>query len=291
MILTKALRDPFSSQIYGIPLSPKERLKLSIHSLSCESPLLLTFSKRKFHAFCIGLPRSGTHTIACLFNGYYAAAHEPDPKETIIRIMDWNYRKSSKAEMLKFLSFRDRTFYLDLESSHYLHHIVDLLVEKFPQAKFILTVREPLSWLESEVNQNYITRDMSLWRSLERYRYSRYDYGYEFGNLIGIENIYPIRSYLSYWKDHVSKVINGVSPENLLIVDTFKISQEVHNIASFLDISSENLYINMNHSNKRNRVFNLYEAVNRNNVQKIVRSSCYEFIQRNLSFMINYLDL
>jgi len=290
MNLKKIIRKFFSTQIYGMPVSPKERLKLTGFLLSSEYNWLLNSPQRHFHAFCVGLPRSGTHTIGYMFDKYYAAAHEPNNKETIINIMDWDCRKYTKAKMLNILSFRDKYLKLELESSHYLHHIIDLLIEQFPHAKFILTVREPMSWLESEVNQNYKTRNGTMWRSLEQHRYSQYNYEYEFSNLANVKNIYPIRSYLSYWKDHISTVLCNVPSEQLLVIDTFDLSHEISHIASFLGVDSETIDINMKHSGKRDPAFNLYDNVDRNKVSELVQIYCQEFIQENLPFMKKYLN-
>jgi len=40
-------------------------------------PLRIIFQKRAFHAFCLGTPKSGTHSIANMFKGY-RASHEPN---------------------------------------------------------------------------------------------------------------------------------------------------------------------------------------------------------------------
>ncbi|EDN71821.1 hypothetical protein BGS_1208 [Beggiatoa sp. SS] len=40
-------------------------------------------SSRAFHAYCIGTQKSGTHSIAGLFQPRYQAAHEPEHYELV----------------------------------------------------------------------------------------------------------------------------------------------------------------------------------------------------------------
>lgn len=283
------MRNCFLTQIHGMHVSPIERLKLNMKLLFSEVSDLFPFPHHNFHAFCVGLPRSGTHSIAYIFDKHFAAAHEPYYKEAIINIIDWDRRKYSKKRMRKILSFRDKALKLDMESSHYLHHIIDLLVE-FPKSKFILTVREPMSWLESEVNQNYLTQDEDSWALLERFRYSKYNYEHEFANLKQIKNIYPIRSYLSYWKDHLRNVLSSVPSDRLLVIDTFDISKQLNNIASFIGVDSDALDITKKHVGKRKSAFNLYDNVDRNKIFELVQSHCRKFVEENLPLMSKYFD-
>ena len=224
-----------------------------------------------------------------IFNKYYVAAHEPHHKEAIINIIDWNHQRYSRNRMLKILCSRDKALRLDMESSHYLHHILDFLVEQFPQAKFIMTVREPMSWLESEVNQNYLTRNTDSWALLEHHRYSKYNYEHEFASLKQVKNIYPIRSYLSYWKDHIHKVLCSVPSEKLLVIDTFDISNQLYNISSFIGVDFNTLDISKKHSGKRRSAFILYDKVDKNEVRELVQVHCQEFVKEYLPFMSKYL--
>lgn len=270
-------------------IGPELRLKLKALLLGGKFDYLFPSPNRSVHVFCVGLPRSGTHTLAYIFSRNYAAAHEPNTAATIVNILDWFHQKYSKTTMLKILSCRDKILKLDIESSHYLHHISDLLVEKFPQAKFILTVREPMSWLESEVNQNYLTRNKGMWRALEEYRYSKYNYEHEFSNLKDMRNIYPIRSYLSYWKDHISTVLTNVPSERLLVIDTFKLSHEINNIASFLGDEGITIDKDKQHSGKMPKKIKLYDKLDQNKIRELVQIHCQDFIQKNLPFMNSYI--
>lgn len=288
MHLKGALRKHFSQNIYDIEIQPRELLSLEIESLLSSIHFLFPQPQRDLCVFCIGLPRSGTHSLAYMFRKYYKAAHEPRKRETIINILRWESKQYSRAKMLRILALRDKRLQLNVEASHHLHHVVDLLVELFPKAKFILTVREPISWLASETNQNYRTRKIPAWRSLERYRYGRYHCSYQHPDLENIANVYPIESYLSYWKDHIAKVLDYVPSEKLLMIDTFEIKQKLNEIALFVGIDPKSLDADRQWSGKRTSEIELYDLVNKCKIHEQVKASCSDFIKENLPFLAKY---
>lgn len=198
---------------------------------------------RNFHAYCIGLPRSGTHSIAAMLERDFAAAHEPALGGTIGHTLAWLQGRRSTATMQALLRARDRHLALELEAAHPLHHLTPLLVETFPQARFILTVREPLSWLESELNKNLETRTEPLWRALENYRYSLpgLDFQAEESVLRKLDNVHPIGAYLSYWRKHLELVLDTVPDSRLLVLRTSELQENGERIAAFLGIKTESL--------------------------------------------------
>ena len=48
---------------------------------------------------------------------------------------------------------RDRDRWLELDSSALNYFFLDIFVDRFPESRFVLTLREPLSWLDSVFNQ------------------------------------------------------------------------------------------------------------------------------------------
>lgn len=130
-------------------------------------------SQRKFHAYCVGLPRSGTHSIAYALGSYYRSSHEPSPKGTIEFILKYCQGEISQELTKKIIHTRDNCFNLDLESAHYLSHCIDLLTECFPESKYIFSIREPYEWLNSEINKNLETSSY-FWSKLQNFRYGNY---------------------------------------------------------------------------------------------------------------------
>src|SRR5262245_60727386 len=78
---------------------------------------LATWSRR-FHAFGVGTPKSGTRSLAGLFERSFRAAHEPDV-EPVVEMMDQMIHGRVDREGLeRFFHRRDRRLRLELESSH-----------------------------------------------------------------------------------------------------------------------------------------------------------------------------
>lgn len=197
-----------------------EDLLLDLPSEKKHKPLVIYFNikkeKRTFHAYCIGLPRSGTHSIAYALGSYYNSLHEPSARATIELIMKYHKGVISTKETKNILAKRDYNFNLDLEASHYLHHIVNLLTELFPEAKYILTVRNPYSWLKSEINKN-IQVNSYFWGDIQKFRYGRYDFNFDHEDEIlrTYQGVYPIKSYIQYWYDHLKKILEEVPKERI----------------------------------------------------------------------------
>ena len=197
------------------------------------------FKKRELEKelrFIIGLPRSGTHTISQLFSKDIAI-HEPLPLITISTLLRWLHGKTSQNVISQFIHSRQLLHARKIEASHFMHYFCKEISDHFEHAKFILTVREPKSWLYSEVNQNFIINRRSrktIWRQLEEYRYGHYGFSPEKwdGGLID-KQLWPARAYLSYWRDHIAFVLEHVPAERLLILDVSQISESTNLIEDF----------------------------------------------------------
>ncbi len=262
------------------------RLRLSIKReflVSKLNGLLPSKGKGQFHAYCVGIPRSGTHSIAHMLQPNYAAAHEPHAYYAIYHVLKRMNRQYTFADIQNVLKWRHKKFALDLEAAHYLHHVADVLAASFPNAKFILTVREPLSWLESEINRNYSTRNKLFWRELEDYRYGRYQHSFT-PQETALEhlNLYPIASYLSYWKEHNQFVLKAVPEEQLLVMDTREIRPNPDKLADFLGIDVSTLNLSKSHANKRNKRFKLTDLVDSRYLYQQIDEICADFIDAQL---------
>jgi len=199
----------------------------------------LTCAKREMDdpfCFVLGLPRSGTHTISQIFPPHISL-HEPFPFITINTLLRWKKSEISDEIVLKFVENRQKILNKKIECSHFLHYISSILSTNFINSRFILTIREPKSWLYSEVNQNFVINRKprkTIWRLLEEYRYGRYGYEAEdWDNELVRIGLWPARAYLAYWSEHISFVLKHIPPERLLILDVSQISENITLIENF----------------------------------------------------------
>lgn len=264
--------------INGYQLSKKKSLRINSQALLLTIyQHLPSFSHRRFQAYCIGLPRSGTHSIAYILAKNYRSSHEPRSHDTIIHLLQYLNNNYSRKKMEAIIRGRDKFLDLEMESTHYLHYVADLLLKINPKSKFILTIREPFSWLASEINQNNRVIVRQNWDALENFKYSGYNNKFtkEDEGLKAIRNTYPVASYLSYWRDHITEVINVIPEPNLLIINTRKINEDAHKIADFLSIPPDDLNMSRIHSDKKDKKsFDLYSIVNENYVKEQVNKYC-----------------
>jgi len=125
---------------------------IAAHTEYNKLPLFFARTPRAFHAYCVGTNKSGTHSIANIFSRCYNARHEPEHYFLIDRILAAANGKIDQKAMARYLINRDKRLWLELESSLLTNLLVDILVTEFKQAKFILTIRDCYSWLDSAIN-------------------------------------------------------------------------------------------------------------------------------------------
>jgi len=192
---------------------------------------------RRFHAYCVGHGRTGTHSMAGLFQRDYRSAHEPDCKDLIRTLL----REYPDDRMQRYVSKRDRRLNLEFDSSCLNYLILDQLV-CLPETKFILTVREPYSWIESCMNYHQALDCMPHWKHImgSWFKPENFEYHKE-EDLLKDRGLPPIDCYVYNWHKLIKEVTGKVPPSRLLIVDTIRIGHSLEEIANFLKIPAETL--------------------------------------------------
>lgn len=215
-------------------------------------PLRTIFQKRNFHAFCLGTPKSGTHSIANMLKGF-RANHEPNEVFMINLIHKKVNDELSNDDLINILKKRDASNWLEMESSHYLGGVIEQLVNISNDALYILTIRDCLSWMDSWFNHQLSRPTLTNESVYNLGRDNYYSRGYEYtkhDRMLEDMKLYPIRSYLEFWNTHNQKVIDSVADDKLLIIKTHEISQSVSKITSFLNIDKSHIISASSHEFK-----------------------------------------
>ena len=97
----------------------------------------------KMHIYCIGAPKTGTKSIASVFEDRWRSAHEPQPVESIEFAVAFRPGEIERREALELLDLRDRILGLDCEAAFCLVNVAPLLVEAFPDSRFLFPTRHP----------------------------------------------------------------------------------------------------------------------------------------------------
>lgn len=138
-------------------------------------------------------------------------------------------------DQVRVLKARDVALWYELESNHMLGLVIEGLVAAFPTARFVMTVREPRSWLESQINQQYETGHIEPFKSADRRRYGQVPTT-EFDEELVSLGLYGVGGYLSYWAAQNLRVINVVPAQNLKVVWTRDITTHASEVAHFLGV-------------------------------------------------------
>jgi hypothetical protein len=175
--------------------------------------------------YCVGLPKSGTHSFAQMFaSAGFRSAHEPDAVNYIRRLFLY-FANGDTSTLDAYLVEKDRHF--QVQSSHLDHFAVARLAKLFPTAKFVLTVREPRSWLVSLLSHIRCGGSSPTFDALRELRFRprgplQYDLHEASVRELGL---YPLRGYLDYWARHVRTVVAAVPPERLLVTEIGNVAE------------------------------------------------------------------
>lgn len=195
--------------------------------------------RRRFVAFCVGAGKTGTTSIARMFSSY-RVAHEADAGETIDHVLARANGRSSDRELVEFFAKRDRRLWLEFESSQILGSAIDSLAEAVPDARYILTVREPRSWMRSTLNHLQTQPIRRGWSDYADHRFGTQEGASDGGTTPRLRG-YSIDGYLSYWARHNRTVLDTIPPSRLLVVRTSRISERIGAIAAFVGVPVDTL--------------------------------------------------
>ena len=230
---------------------------------------------RKFQVYCVGAAKTGSTSLASMFASY-RAAHEPDTIRTNQLVIDWLEQKIERSDMERRFHNRDRRLKLELESSHPLGYVSDILAQIFPDAKFIITIREPYSWLESRLNFHYQT-DPPVWKAYRKYFWTDRHSGYAPEETLLMNfGLCSLDTYLSQYADHYARVFSNIPEERSLVLKTSQLSQSIAKIADFLGVKEST--IRLAHSKKSPNKIQPLKEMNPQFVKSKIYHHCHDLI-------------
>lgn len=114
---------------------------------------LFTRRERRLHVYGVGIFKSGTSSLSCMFQRY-RSVHQHDKLRLFNLIVD-----GGDDNIVNYLKERDEDNMFDVDTSGYNVFIIDHLVNTFPDAKFILTIRDPVDHFDSIINHINVFED------------------------------------------------------------------------------------------------------------------------------------
>ena len=235
--------------------------------------------ERRCHVIGVGIAKSGTRSLAGLFSRYHSA-HEFEAAQTIQRITE--RRETLTAD---WLQKRDqRSGFLECDSSQLHYWYLADLVRAFPDARFILTIREPRAWLDSLINHRLARGLPPDWAALEELRF-----GPPSENWSGPERLLALHgrpsldSVFSFWAQHHQAVLDTVPPERLLVLRVQQISTESSRIARFAGVPPETLSPAAAHLNPGHARFDLLERLPAGYLESKIDEHCTSLWQQMIA--------
>jgi hypothetical protein len=215
---------------------------------------------RRFRAYNVGLAKTGTTSVWGICS-QYRAAHEFMFRETTEAISDYRTGVITKETFVEFLRQRDRAGNLEMDSSSFNFAYLDILRDEFPDARFIATVRDCYSWLDSLLNMFLsLNTKVQGWM----YEFGRRSFGVpiEERMITSRENLLLalpeiLDGLLGYWSRGHNFILENAPPERSLIIRTEEISRSAEMIAEFLGVPVESMTPEHSHLYKAQGKFNL----------------------------------
>lgn len=198
---------------------------------------------RRLNACCCGLSKTGTHSIAGIFENY-RCEHHPDTSTRLPLAIAYLNQEVDNEHAQRILKKQDRSMWLEMESSSLAGILISAIVEACPKKKFILTMRDVYSWCDSWLDHNINSppSDSSPWARLDKVRLRIKDFPPTKYDAPLTELGFPsLACYFQLWGSHNAQVLETVPDERLLIIRTQDIIEMLPKIAEWLEVGADTL--------------------------------------------------
>jgi Sulfotransferase domain len=227
------------------------------------------------------MSKSGTHSLAGVFAREYRSAHEPDAKGQVELTCDLLEGKATRRDVRRYLRAREERLHLEVNAAGWNGLLIDELLALGRDTQFVLTVRDPRSWLDSLLNH---LKTGQAPPHFERYRRLVFDTGRPHPPeeaVLAEHGFYPVAGYLGSWARRHAQVLDAVPPERLLILRTEEFGDRLDDVARFVGVPSETLDPEESHGFKARARFNLLDQIDQDHLDEQVETICTP-IQRRL---------
>lgn len=187
-----------------------------------------------FRIFGVGAAKTGTHSIASIFEHHVSARHEADA-EDLIRLHLDRVSTSDDSEVRRFLIERDQRRRLKIDASQVNIYLIEDIEALFPNSRFILTVRPPLEWLRSMLDDSLRRAASPTWLAFRDYRFGSKDHLPPEEEPLRARGLYSLAGYLSYWRNAIERT-RCIPDERLIVLETSELASRSLDVAQFCGI-------------------------------------------------------
>jgi len=230
---------------------------------------------RRTQLYCVGTAKSGTNSIRNIFDKSVRSAHEKDSEVLIKKIIDVANGKIQHRDLISYVKKRDKHRYLEVDSSQLNFFLLDILLQEFPLARYILTIRDCYSWLDSFINHSLSRTGPPEWRSFRDFRFSSQNFTHpKEEHILKQNNLYTLDGYLSYWAMHNKRVLSTIPDSKLFIVKTNEIPDYMYSIAKFAGLPPDCIAPEGAHSFKNPKKYGILRQINSEHIEEKVHRHC-----------------
>lgn len=203
--------------------------------------------RRRLRLFGIGSPKSGTHSLAGIFEAHYRTAHEPEALVLVELIVAVAEGRATTDDLVAYLRSRERRLRLEVNCAGLNGLVVEHLVPLSRRARFILTLRDPYSWLESLIDHSLRGDPAPAYLRLRHLRYGGDRPHPPAERVLAEHGLYTLDGYLHSWAERNERALDVVPADRLLVVRTEQLGRRLPDIAAFAGCPASHLDASRSH--------------------------------------------
>ena len=236
---------------------------------------------RRVQLYGVSLGKSGTHSIAKMFSHNVRARHEPQAPQLIDKVVDWHSGRISEQEMAGWLRARDRELALEVDSSGINLQILDILLREFPNARFVLAIRDCYSWTNSRMNGDLNAFTSGAWHKWARFVYGDGPFIHApEEKVLKDGGIYTLDTYLSSWAARNGLALAKIPPERLFVVRTDQIRARAFDLADFAGLPHRVVRLHRTHEFRNPGKIPIIRQIDRDFLERKVEQHCRRLMTR-----------
>lgn len=237
---------------------------------------------RRFHAYGVGLAKSGTNSMHGIFRRRYRSRHEPERARFMEIIIAAAEGTLSYSEARAKVIVLNRKLWLEFNSSWLNYFMLDMLLDEYEDAKFILTIRDCYSTIDSAINNLLSQKYEPYHQNFRKWYASCFDVGphRKEEQVLADLGFAPLDGWLNVWEKHNSTVLSKVPEDRLLVVRTKDIGNDLGRIAAFLGLPATTLDSSRSHEHKAAKKFDVLAKIEPTFLQEKVDEHCRALMDR-----------
>ena len=238
---------------------------------------------RRTRLYCVGTGKSGTHSITSMFSKAVRAQHEAEAIPLMETFLAWKNGRLDKTQFIEWLRARDRRLALEVDLSTLNRDILDILLATFPDARFVLTIRDCYSWCNSHINHamRFRPKTNPLWREIPKWRMGSeaFEHAPE-ERLLKEMGLASLNFHFRHWTWHNAGVIEQVPATRLLVVRTDEIGKRAFELAEFAGLPRRVVRVDRTHEFRNPARQNILGQIDPQFVESVVEKHCRPLMSR-----------